>query len=368
MGSKRETEETTRKKRLRFFVRAPLFLLIACLALMYTLYVLTPKHDYGICSMVNLYRQKENTVDVLAIGTSMVYAGINTNVLWEEYGIAGYNLCSAEQPFWVSYYTLQEALKTQTPKLILLDAKPAVYTRDYSRRGRTILSTFGIRGLENRVGAILACVEKPSDAVSYILGLPEVHNNYARLADSDFLLPPDNGGRGASWKGYIEADAVEQHQKPSLVWNSVKRNMNEREEEYARKIFELVTEKGIPLLLIGMPNPDYANDHMYYNALWAVAAEYGIEGVNYNQPDMRFGLRYSSDFADWQHLNVKGSVTFSRQLGADLKALFDLPDHRGEEAYASYDACAREWYGKYTEFESSGWEDRPLDWFDIQND
>ena len=35
--------------------------------------------------------------------------------------------------------------------MILLDAKPAIYTRDYSKRGRTILSTFGIRGMENRI-------------------------------------------------------------------------------------------------------------------------------------------------------------------------------------------------------------------------
>ena len=147
---------------------------------------------------------------------------------------------------------------------------------------------------------------------------------------------------------------MEQHQKPSLVYNAVKRNMNEREEEYARKIFELAQEENIPLLLLGLPNPDYANDHMYYNSLWAVAAEYGVTGVNYNDPSLRFGLRYSSDFADWQHLNVKGSVTFSLQLGKDLKQYFDLPDRRGDARYASYEEAAAAWYEKYPTFESSG--------------
>lgn len=351
-----EEQKASRFKQIAFFwARLICFACVTGLLLSYAGYVLTPKHDYGICSMMNLYRQPEDSVDVLAVGTSLAYSGINTNVLWREYGIAAYNLCSAEQPFWVSYYTIREALKTQHPKLILLDAKPAIYTRDYSKRGRTILSTFGIRGIENRIGAILACVEKPRDAVSYILGLPEVHSNYAKVKASDFVLPPDNGGRGEVWKGYIESDAVEKHQKPSLVYNDVRRTMNEREEEYARKIFELARQENIPLLLIGLPNPDYANDHMYYNSLWSVAAEYGISGISYNDPNLRFGLRYSSDFADWQHLNVKGSMTFSRKLGEDLQEMFALPDHRGDAYYASYDACAAQWYEQYPTFESSGW-------------
>ena len=354
------------KKIVFFWLRAVCFTALTVLVLMYAIFVFTPKHDYGICSMITLYSQPEDSIDVLAVGTSLAYAGINTNVLWEEYGIASYNLCSAEQPFWVSYYTIQEALKTQHPKVILLDAKPAIYTRDYSKRGRTILSTFGIRGMENRVGAILACVENTQDAMGYILGLPEVHSNYTKLEANDFVFPPDNGGRGPTWKGYIETDVIEQHQKPSLTWNNVRRNMNEREEEYARKIFAMAKEKNITIMLVGMPNPDYANDHMYYNALWSVAEEYGIYGINYNDPDLRFGLRYSSDFADWQHLNVKGSITFTRRLGEDLTKYFDLPDRRGDERYASYDECARIWYEKYFQFESSGWEDRPLDWFDTQ--
>ena len=127
----------------------------------------------------------------------------------------------------------------------------------------------------------MACVETPRDAVSYILGLPEVHSNYKKLTAEDFVFPPDNGGRGETWKGYIESDVVETHERPSVVWNSVKRNMNDREEEYARKIFEMAKEQEIPLILIGLPNPDYANDHMYYNALWQVAAEYGITGSNF---------------------------------------------------------------------------------------
>ncbi len=353
MGGKDKVEQKKRRLPI-FWLRQAIFCLVALLLLAYAAYVLTPKYDYGICSMMNLYWQDEDTVDVLAVGTSLFYAGINTNVLWQEYGISSYDLCSAEQPFWVSYYTIKEALKTQHPKVILLDAKPSIYSVDYSKRGRTIMSTYGIKGLENRLGAILACVENPADALGYILALPQVHENYQQVTASDFTFPPDNGGRGTDWKGFIEADTIESHQRPSVTWNSMKRNLNSREEEYARKIFELAQEQDIQIILIGMPNPDYAYDHMYYNALWAVAEEYGVMGINYNDPNIRYGLRYTTDFADWQHLNVKGSITFTRKLGEDLLKLCDLQDHRGDEDYASYDRCAEQWYDELPDFESSG--------------
>ncbi len=329
-----------------FWLRVLCFALILALALGYAAYVLTPKHDYGICSMLNLYRQKQNTVDVLVLGTSLAYAGINTNVLWDEYGIAAYDLCSAEQPFWISYYYLLEALRTQTPSLILLDAKPAIYVQDYSKEGRALLSTSGILSPLTRLKALRACVGDEHLA-EVALAFPKLHRNYANLTAEDFAFPPSNGGRGGSWKGYIEEDAQERHERPSLVYVDTKRSINPREEEYARKIFELANERGIPLLLVGIPNPDYASDHLYYNTLWHIAAEYGVDGINYNRPDLRFGLRYSTDFADWQHLNVKGSVTFSRRLGIDLKERFALPDRRGDAAYTSYDECARRWFTAY---------------------
>lgn len=348
-------EKTVSRRRMlgRFWLRVVCFALLTALVLSYTAYVLTPKYDYGMCSMLNLYRQPRNSVDVLVLGTSLAYAGVNTNILWREYGIPAYNLCSAEQPFWISYYYLVEALKTQTPAVILLDAKPAIYERDYSKEGRTILSTSGIRPPWTRYQAIRACVGA-DEALDFALVLPKLHRNYERLTAQDFVYPPDNGGRGRSWKGYIEKNETEKHVRPSLVWVPTRRAINAREEEYARKIFALANERDIPVLLIGIPNADYAYDHMYYNTLWSIAEEYGVEGINYNDPSMRYGLRYSTDFADWQHLNVKGSVTFTQKLGADIRALYALPDHRGDVAYASYDECAATWFASYPVYAQKG--------------
>ena len=333
-----------------FAVRLVCFTVLLTAILIYGAYVLTPKHEYGICPMMNLYRQPRNSVDVLTIGSSLAYTGVNTNVLWQEYGLACYNLCAAEQPFWFTYYQLREALRYQRPQLILMDAKAAVYTRDYSMRGRTILSSFGIMNPDNRVGAIVASQKNLQKAMGFIWAYPEVHNNYKDVTWQDFVFPPDNQGRGVHWKGYIETDQVESHDAPYVSRGAGKAKINARQAEYARKIIELAQAEGIPLLVIAFPNPDYGNDVLHYNALWSIAEEYGVDAVDYNDYKLNLDLDYFSDFADWQHLNVKGSMKFSVRLGRDLKAAYDLPDRRADPAYASYQQAAQEWYDRLYTF------------------
>ena len=130
-----------RRENAAFFLRILAFGLIFTLISCAVLYVLTPKYDYGPGSMMNLPLQPRNTIDVLAVGTSTTYAAVNTNVLWANWGFSVYDLASAEQQYWHTYYYLEQALTTQHPKILLLDAKAATYPDDTTRRGRTILST-----------------------------------------------------------------------------------------------------------------------------------------------------------------------------------------------------------------------------------
>ncbi|HQA96673.1 MAG TPA: hypothetical protein PLF62_01760 [Clostridia bacterium] len=338
-----------RKHRLvLFFLRAVCFGVLAVMILSYALYVLTPKYDFGICSMMNLYAQPPNSIDVLAVGSSLLYSGINTNVLWSQYGIAAYNLCSAEQPFWVSYYLIREALKTQNPKVIILDAKPATYFADYSKPGRIVLSTYGIRGLENRINAIIACTKNIQEAWPYIWGFPIVHANYKNIGLSDFVCPPDNGGRGVNWKGYIEMSETTSFPQQTFQWTSEIRSVNKREEIYFRRILDLAQSENIKVLLLCLPYYDYPADHPYYNGVWGIADEYKIAGLNFNHPALRSLINDSFDYADRQHLNIRGSIVLTRRFGYELKKRFELPDRRGDEYYESYEKCCALWTQLYS--------------------
>ena len=306
--------------------------------------MLTPHEDYGMGTMLQLAAQKRDTVDVLVLGTSMAYAAVNTNMLYGRWGYAAFDLCSAEQQYWNTYYWLRQALRWQKPSLIILDAKAATYPNDTATRGRTIFASFPLFHPLDRVRSVLLSAEK--DPQDYILYYPQVHDNYARVTEPSLGFTDWRGGRGEDWKGYIPRMDTEAMSRPTLVWNNVKKPLNEKEETYFLRILDLCEEKDIPVLVAAFPNPDYASDHMFYNTLFALCDERGVPHVNFNDPSARYRFLYSSEFADWQHLNVKGSNRLTEHLGKFLAEHYDLPDRRGDMAYASWQRCLEEWTGE----------------------
>ena len=69
----------------------------------------------------NFYKLDRDTVDVLFLGSSHCVTSFDPQVLYDEYGITSYNLGSGAQSIMVSYYWLEEALRYQSPKVVVLD-------------------------------------------------------------------------------------------------------------------------------------------------------------------------------------------------------------------------------------------------------
>ena len=81
-------------------IRAIAFILILAICLLGVNHVLTPKKN-------PFYSVEPNTMDVLFFGTSMAYCTFNPAVLWNDQGIASYNLGKQQQGISLTYYTMQ---------------------------------------------------------------------------------------------------------------------------------------------------------------------------------------------------------------------------------------------------------------------
>ena len=69
------------------------------------------------------YDMDKDSVDVLFIGSSVVANAFSPQEIYDSYGIRSYNLASQQQSVFFNYYWLKEALKYQSPKVVVMDTK-----------------------------------------------------------------------------------------------------------------------------------------------------------------------------------------------------------------------------------------------------
>ena len=76
--------------------------------------------DYDSTRKVNgFYAEEKDSLDFVFVGSSQMFTTVVPAVLWEEYGITSYDFGNNEQPMYLSYYYIKEALKYQKPKTLL---------------------------------------------------------------------------------------------------------------------------------------------------------------------------------------------------------------------------------------------------------
>ena len=164
-------------------VRVTAFVLVVAVLLdIWAVWFKKKSYD-GSLMLQNFYEQPENSIDLLCIGSSHAFIDINTGVLWDEYGIPSYVLGGSLQPFWNTYYNLKEAVKTQTPRLVVLEALACDISTEYSEHGMIINNVSGMHWNMNKLESIRASVCDTDGLIDYTLLFEEFHSRYSELDD-----------------------------------------------------------------------------------------------------------------------------------------------------------------------------------------
>ena len=147
------------------------------------------KQEDGTLPVHNFYSLPKDTVDVLVLGTSHAGMNVSTKTMWDEYGIAGYRYWGSIQPIWNTYYYLLDALKYQSPKVVLMDAHSLTFQQEYGTYPVQVKNTIAMRLSKEKIENIWASVP-PEDRAFMIFGFPTYHNRYNQLTQEDFEYFP----------------------------------------------------------------------------------------------------------------------------------------------------------------------------------
>ena len=314
-------------------IKALIIAVVAIVLVLGIAKVLLLKSEDGINQFQAFYKQPENSIDVIFSGSSKVYCDIATGVLWENHGIAAFDLGGAEAPSWVSYYQIKEALKTQKPKVICYEVSvAAMYDMLTQANNWSTDNSYGMKWNSNRIDLLRV----DSDEEQFIERLNPyniMHGRYKDLEENDFTNVRDS----VNYKGFDPRDRVNERETPDNAGITDCTPCTEKEEEYIRKLIELTRSEGIDLVMFASPYCVTDREQEILNYVGNIAEEEGVEFIDFNRRYDELGMDFSSDMADSGHLNYSGNYKFTDYFGKLLKENHDIPDRRGDSRYVSWD-------------------------------
>lgn len=216
-------------------------------------------NGYGT-DVLNFYKQPKNSIDLIVLGSSHAYTSLNPYLIESETGLKAYDFCTQQQPLWITYYYLKEALKYQHPKYIVLESHMAVvgnydYAEEQVNRDAIDKMKFSI----NKINTIKNSVKDKNDRESYYLNIIKYHSRYKELNSVDiktaFL------GYTVDNKGYI---ALEEN---GYIFNNDSKftdndsELYKKNREYLYKIINLTKKENINLIIVKTPT-SYNHEEM----------------------------------------------------------------------------------------------------------
>lgn len=257
------------------------------------------------------------TVDLLMIGDSEAWAAFTPMQMWKDRGVSAYVCGTSGQQLYKSVGFLEQALEQQKPKVVVLETNTMF--RDYH-----LDEVLGYKAMK-------------------LLPVFQYHNRWKQLHWKDL-----SGRVKYTWrddfKGYkfsVECNpsTKKDHMKPSKKFEIVSR----KNQMMLHRIQKLCEEHGAQLVLVSTPSTKN----------WNCARHNTVAFYSANEKIPYIDMNLEKDFPkiDWEkdtrdkgdHMNYWGAVKVSSYLAQKMQEMYDLPDHRGDEKYRSWDEAL----GKY---------------------
>ncbi len=308
------------------------FLLLFSLAFGFLQALLMPKYmtDTKEGALIGEYYDQAGGHDVLFIGDCEVYESFTPPTLWEQYGITSYIRGSAQQLAWQSYYLLEDALRYETPKVVVFN----VLSLKYGEPQDEAYNRMTLDGMEfspSKLAAIRASMTEEESFASYLLPLLRFHGRWSELSREDwrYLFSKET----VSHNGYLMQTAVQGGHSDRTGMPLADYTLPTGSMHYLDKMTALCKEKGIELILIKAPTNNWK--YYWYDEWDAQIADYaaknGLSYYNFIPLTEEIGIDYSTDTYDrGVHLNVYGAEKLTAYFGRLLLDRHGLADHRAD--------------------------------------
>ena len=327
-------------------IRAVVFLL--CVAFLLTMLTVFCKRrtywgPWNYMSKINeFYALEDNTLDYICVGSSHMYCSLNPLEVWNSSGAAGFVLATQQQPLMASYYYIKEALKTQSPKIVVVEGWMGV--AEDSHDSAVLYDAIDpLKPSVNKLQMIRDLVPK-GERKAYYFNLIKYHSRWREMTLSDiyyFLLsifakPTD------IYKGFVALDG--DHETVNLLpdYDAVEaKQPSGYNAQILANMKDVIEASGAEMVLLF--GPYGTQDEKLIATMKGMqqwAQEHGVTVLDYAQMLDTLSIDPKADYYDGGHLDASGAAKISRHFAQWLKerGIANTPGIDTEKWKADYDA------------------------------
>lgn len=341
------------------FIQITVFIGIFLLLLTAVSYMLRTNGDVKD-RFSGFYAEKNDTLDIVMIGSSPVFPYYVTPKLWGETGIAMYPLSSNVQRPVAMKYLVEETEKSQSPDLYIFEMR--MFTMEDEGLRENMAYTRGVTDnmryslLRNRTIQAMVPEDNKEGRISFYLDIIKYHTNWKM-----FILPSEWANmtyhKANPLKGYTFKDEVGPLAMPDCGGAGGVTEIPPEQEAYLRDLIEFLQAEGKDALFVVSPYGESLAEQQMYNYMEEIVTSCGYPFLNMNNYYEEIDLVFEEDFADYgSHTNAIGAEKCTDFLRDYLQVHYEFTDKRGDGAYASWDEAYLLWQQEIESARETIWE------------
>lgn len=298
------------------------------------------------------YGIKENSLDVVLLGTSGTFSAFAPMEAYKECGYTSYNFAMNVMGINNMTYGLKELKKTQSPKLLVVDIYPYVRRNiitdgmdEYMIRYNTDAYKYSLNRFE-----VVKNIAPKADRLSYYLDIIKYHDNEFEWKNFYSETESINKGFNSLDYGVVE--------EPVMTSEVIA--LDEEADAYYTQLLEecklLANANGTEILFVFFPYADFSKEVPWamgnVNYMGERAKEYGFDFLNCQDNRSDYGLDVTKDYWDEGHFNIYGALKVTKVFGEALKTQYDLPDRRNDSAYSKWNDDITAWDNNVADYKT----------------
>lgn len=284
--------------------------------------------DHNKLRMDGFYLEDEKSIDVVLTGASELYSGFSPGLAYEKFGYTSYPYATASITAGAAITQFKEIIRTQNPKLILVEINPFLYPDDWNESNEGSIRKYidNVPLNQNKIDYVEEL--DPEHKEEFYFPLIKYHSSWSEYPGGvKFLFPLI----GQHFRGYTLLKGYKSNTNAcsddgsylnkQLVDDGKTLPLYDDSENKLRQLLKYCEDNNLNVVFFRAPHltpKTQYNTFCRSNRAGEIIREYGFDFLNFERDSVTANYP-AEDYYNVQHLNIYGSEKFTEYLGGIIR-------------------------------------------------